>query len=134
MQAVWKHKGALLSRDPRQRRIGRRALPYMIVFQIALPMAAPVIDLFVLYGLLFTDLTPIAYWIAFNLLQLTVAVVAFRMDGESLRPLWALPLQQFVYRQLMYLVIIESTMSALAGVRARWLRVERTGDVKVENA
>ena len=44
-----------------------------------------------------------------------IAVIAFRLDGESLRPLWALPLQQFAYRQLMYLVIIESTISALVG-------------------
>jgi hypothetical protein len=41
------------------------------------------------------------------------------MDKEPLRPLWALPLQQFVYRQLMYVVIIESTISALVGSRAR---------------
>jgi cellulose synthase/poly-beta-1,6-N-acetylglucosamine synthase-like glycosyltransferase/peptidoglycan/xylan/chitin deacetylase (PgdA/CDA1 family) len=135
MQAIWKHKGAIVSRDRRERRIGRRALPYMIVFQILLPMAAPVIDLFVLYGIVFMDFGPVAaYWIGFNLIQLAVAIVAFRMDRESLRSLWALPLQQFVYRQLMYLVIIESTMSALAGVRARWLSVKRTGDVKVESA
>jgi cellulose synthase/poly-beta-1,6-N-acetylglucosamine synthase-like glycosyltransferase/peptidoglycan/xylan/chitin deacetylase (PgdA/CDA1 family) len=135
MQAVWKHKGAIFSRDPRQRRIGRRALPYMIVFQIALPIAAPLIDLFALYGVLFTDpVRVMGYWVAFNLFQFAVAICAFRMDRESLRPLWALPLQQFVYRQLMYLVIIESTMSALAGVRARWLSVPRTGDVKVESA
>jgi cellulose synthase/poly-beta-1,6-N-acetylglucosamine synthase-like glycosyltransferase/peptidoglycan/xylan/chitin deacetylase (PgdA/CDA1 family) len=135
MQAVWKHKGAIFSRDPRQQRIGRRALPYMIVFQIVFPIAAPLIDLFALYGLLFTDpVRVMGYWVAFNLFQFAVAICAFRMDRESLRPLWALPLQQFVYRQLMYLVIIESTMSALAGVRARWLSVPRTGDVKVESA
>jgi cellulose synthase/poly-beta-1,6-N-acetylglucosamine synthase-like glycosyltransferase/peptidoglycan/xylan/chitin deacetylase (PgdA/CDA1 family) len=135
MQAVWKHKRALFSRDPRERRIGRLALPYLILFQIALPIMAPVIDLFALYGILFGDLREVlGYWVAFNLFQIAVAVCAFRMDRESLRPLWALPLQQFVYRQLMYLVIIESTMSALAGVRARWLSVPRTGDVKVESA
>jgi hypothetical protein len=135
MQAVWKHKRALVSRDPRERRVGRLALPYLTLFQIALPIAAPVIDLFVLYGVLFGDpWRVLGYWVAFNLFQLAVAICAFRMDRESLRPLWALPLQQFVYRQLMYLVIIESTMSALAGVRARWLSVPRTGDVKVESA
>jgi cellulose synthase/poly-beta-1,6-N-acetylglucosamine synthase-like glycosyltransferase/peptidoglycan/xylan/chitin deacetylase (PgdA/CDA1 family) len=135
MQAVWKHKGAMLSRDPRQRRIGRLALPYLLLFQIALPIAAPVIDLFAVYGILFGDpWRVLGYWVAFNLFQIAVAICAFRMDRESLRPLWALPLQQFVYRQLMYLVIVESTMSALAGVRARWLSVERTGDVKVESA
>jgi cellulose synthase/poly-beta-1,6-N-acetylglucosamine synthase-like glycosyltransferase/peptidoglycan/xylan/chitin deacetylase (PgdA/CDA1 family) len=135
MQAVWKHKGAMLSRDPRERRIGGLALPYLLLFQIALPIAAPVIDLFALYGILFGDPWGVlGYWVAFNLFQIAVAICAFRMDRESLRPLWALPLQQFVYRQLMYLVIVESTMSALAGVRARWLSVERTGDVKVESA
>jgi hypothetical protein len=98
-------------------------------------MTAPVIDLFVLYGLVFMDPEPaLVFWLGFNLLQLAVAIVAFRLDGESLRPLWALPLQQFVYRQLMYLVIIESTISALGGARARWLSVQRTGDVKVETA
>jgi cellulose synthase/poly-beta-1,6-N-acetylglucosamine synthase-like glycosyltransferase/peptidoglycan/xylan/chitin deacetylase (PgdA/CDA1 family) len=132
MQAVWKHKRAILSRDPRERRIGRRALPYMIFFQIALPIAAPLIDLFALYGLLFMNPVPvIGYWVAFNVLQLGLAVYAFRLDREPLRPLWALPLQQFVYRQLMYLVIIESTVSALVGMRASWRSIERTGDVEV---
>ena len=132
MQAVWKHKGAVVSRDPRQRRIGRRALPYMIFFQILLPIIAPLIDLYALYGLIFTDpgrssppgsrsTSP----------RSRSRSCAFRLDGESLRPLWALPLQQFVYRQLMYLVIIESTISALVGARASWRHIPRTGDVEV---
>jgi cellulose synthase/poly-beta-1,6-N-acetylglucosamine synthase-like glycosyltransferase/peptidoglycan/xylan/chitin deacetylase (PgdA/CDA1 family) len=132
MQAVWKHRGAVVSRDPRQRRIGRRALPYMLLFQIALPAVAPLIDLFAVYSLIFTGAgRTLAVWGAFNLVQLLVAVYGFRLDRESLRPLWALPLQQFVYRQLMYLVIIESTVSALQGVRSGWKHLPRTGDVVV---
>jgi cellulose synthase/poly-beta-1,6-N-acetylglucosamine synthase-like glycosyltransferase/peptidoglycan/xylan/chitin deacetylase (PgdA/CDA1 family) len=132
MQAVWKHKGAIVSRDPRQHRIGRRALPYMIIFQILLPIVAPLIDLYALYGLVFTDpVAVIGFWLAFNAVQLVVAVVAFRLDREPLGPLWALPLQQLVYRQLMYLVIIESTISALVGARAAWKHIPRTGDVEV---
>jgi hypothetical protein len=42
-----------------------------------------------------------------------------------------MPLQQFVYRQLMYLVVIESVVSALLGVRLRWQHLERTGEVEV---
>jgi cellulose synthase/poly-beta-1,6-N-acetylglucosamine synthase-like glycosyltransferase/peptidoglycan/xylan/chitin deacetylase (PgdA/CDA1 family) len=134
MQAVWKHRGALISRDPRQKRIGRRALPYMIFFQILLPMAAPLIDLFALYGLLFMNPVPVlGFWLAFNALQLGLATFAFRIDREPLTPLWALPLQQFVYRQLMYLVIIESTISALVGTRAHWRHLERTGDVEISS-
>src|SRR5205085_606525 len=95
MQSVWKHRRAVWSRDPRQRRIGRRALPYMFLFQILLPLTAPLIDLFAIYGLIFTDpVAVIAAWGAFNLVQLGMAIFAFRLDRESLRPLWALPLQQ----------------------------------------
>jgi cellulose synthase/poly-beta-1,6-N-acetylglucosamine synthase-like glycosyltransferase/peptidoglycan/xylan/chitin deacetylase (PgdA/CDA1 family) len=135
MQAVWKHKGALLTRDPRERRIGQLALPYMILFQILLPIAAPMIDLFALYGLLFSNAVPVlAFWFGFNGLQLALATFAFRMDKESLKPLWALPLQQFVYRQLMYVVIIESTVSAVVGARAQWRSLTRTGEVSVETS
>lgn len=135
MQAVWKHRGAMWSRNPDDRRIGRRALPYMIFFQITLPILAPLIDLFALYGIVFEDpLKTVGFWLAFNLVQLGIAVYGFRLDRESIKPLWAMPLQQFVYRQLMYLVIIESTISALIGVRANWQHIPRTGDVEVAEA
>lgn len=131
MQAVWKHRGAVRRRGDR---IGRRAIPYLVLFQILLPLTAPLIDLFALYGVLFLDPLPVlAYWAAFNALQLTLGVYAFRLDGEPLRGLAWLPAQQFVYRQLMYLVVIESAMSALAGTRLRWHKLERTGDIEVRS-
>jgi cellulose synthase/poly-beta-1,6-N-acetylglucosamine synthase-like glycosyltransferase/peptidoglycan/xylan/chitin deacetylase (PgdA/CDA1 family) len=130
MQAVWKHKAAVVRRD--ERRIGLIGLPYLVFFQIALPLLAPLIDVFAVYGLLFLEPLPVvAYWLGFNLLNLALGWYAFRLDHESPRPLWAMPLQQFVYRQLMYLVVIESLISALAGTRIRWQHVERTGEVKV---
>jgi hypothetical protein len=130
MQAVWKHKGAATHSD--QRRIGLIGLPYLVFFQIALPLLAPLIDVFAIYGLLFLDPVPVlAYWFGFNLLNILLGWYAFRLDHESPRPLWAMPLQQFVYRQLMYLVVIESLISALAGTRIRWQTMERTGDVEV---
>jgi cellulose synthase/poly-beta-1,6-N-acetylglucosamine synthase-like glycosyltransferase/peptidoglycan/xylan/chitin deacetylase (PgdA/CDA1 family) len=132
MQALWKHRGAVVSRDRRERRIGRYALPYILLFQVALPVAAPLVDLLSLYGIVFGDAVRVlTLWAVFNLIQLGIAAFAFRLDREPLRPLWALPLQQFVYRQLMYLVIIESTLSALKGVRAGWRAVPRTGDAVV---
>jgi hypothetical protein len=45
--------------------------------------------------------------------------------------LWTLPLQQLVYRQLMYLVVIQSVFTALAGVHLRWHRMERYGSLRV---
>jgi cellulose synthase/poly-beta-1,6-N-acetylglucosamine synthase-like glycosyltransferase len=130
MQSIWKHKAAIRRRG--EERIGRRAIPYLVLFQIALPLLAPLVDLFALYGLLFlSPLVVLAYWGGFNALQLGMALYAFRLDGESPRALWAMPLQQFVYRQLMYLVVIESIISALLGVRLRWQHVERTGEVEL---
>ena len=63
-------------------------------------------------------------------MQPLTAAYAFRLDGEPLRPLWSLPLQQFVYRQLMYLVVIQSASSALYGLRLRWQTIRRTGDME----
>lgn len=130
LQAVWKHRSALWRREPGK--VGRRGLPYLLLFQIALPFLAPLIDVAALYGVVFLDPLPVlAYWLAFNLLQLLLGAYAFRLDGESLRPLWALPLQQFVYRQLMYLVVVQAVISAVRGVRLRWQHVERSGEIEV---
>ena len=130
IQSTWKHRAALL--DPRGRRAGRRAIPYLALFQVLFPLAAPLIDLFAIYSIVFLDPFPIlGFWLAFNALQLTLAWVAFGYDGESRKPLWTLPLQQLVYRQLMYLVVIESIVTALLGSRLHWHRVARTGDVEV---
>lgn len=51
------------------------------------------------------------------------------LDRESPRVLWSLPLQQFVYRQFMYLVVIQSVFAALAGTHLRWHRMERFGSL-----
>lgn len=130
MQAVWKHRRALMAAD--EGRIGRLGIPYLLLFQVALPLLAPLIDVFTIYGLLFLNPLPVlAYWLSFNALAMGLAAYAFRLDGESLRPLWAMPLQQVVYRQLMYLVVIQSVFSALRGLRLRWQHVERTGEVEL---
>jgi cellulose synthase/poly-beta-1,6-N-acetylglucosamine synthase-like glycosyltransferase len=129
MQSVWKHKRAIFRREGA---IGRIGLPYLILFQIALPLLAPLIDIFALYGILFLDPLPvITFWLGFNLLVLAQGAYAFHLDGESPRVLWALPLQLFVYRQLMYLVVIQSVTSAVQGLRLRWQHVERSGDVEI---
>jgi cellulose synthase/poly-beta-1,6-N-acetylglucosamine synthase-like glycosyltransferase len=130
LQSLWKHRDSLWHRE--EGRIGHRALPYMVVFQVLLPLAAPLIDLFAIYSILFLDPLPILlFWLVFNVCQFVLAWVAFGWDGESRRPLWSMPLQQLVYRQLMYLVVIDSVIVALMGTRLRWHRLTRTGEVEV---
>jgi hypothetical protein len=90
-------------------------------------------DAFLLYGVLFLDLrTTLALWGGLMATQLLSALYAFRMDDEPLGPLWALPFQQIVYRQLMYLVVIQSAFTAAYGMRLPWVKLRRTGDVRLE--
>jgi cellulose synthase/poly-beta-1,6-N-acetylglucosamine synthase-like glycosyltransferase/peptidoglycan/xylan/chitin deacetylase (PgdA/CDA1 family) len=130
LQAMWKHRAAVVHSGA-SGRFGRRGLPYLLTFQVALPLLAPVIDVAALAQIFAGEGTrTILAWLAFLVVQLVGAVYAFRLDGERLRTLWALPLQQFVYRQLMYLVVIQSAASALYGVRLRWHKLERTGQLE----
>ncbi|EWM18904.1 hypothetical protein [Kutzneria sp. 744] len=85
-------------------------------------------DVVAIFGPLTGDLaTALAYWLVFLAMQVVPGIVAFRLDGERLGPLLALPLQQFVYRQLMYLVVVQSVMTAVAGARLPWHKLTRTG-------
>jgi hypothetical protein len=68
-------------------------------------------------------------WAGVLAVQTLCAAYAFRLDGESLRPLWTLPLQQIVYRQLMYLVLVQACLTAANGYRLPWQRLRRSGDV-----
>jgi cellulose synthase/poly-beta-1,6-N-acetylglucosamine synthase-like glycosyltransferase/peptidoglycan/xylan/chitin deacetylase (PgdA/CDA1 family) len=129
-QAMWKHRGAVRQRD--QRHLGRRGLPYLALFQVLLPALAPVVDLFGVWGLLFLPRVPVlTFWLGFNLLAFGLALLAFRLDREPLDPLWSLPLQQFVYRQLMYLVVLQSLVTAVVGSRLRWHKPARSGSAEL---
>jgi cellulose synthase/poly-beta-1,6-N-acetylglucosamine synthase-like glycosyltransferase len=127
MQSAWKHRRAVIEGGA-SRRLGLIGLPYLVLFQIAFPLLGPVVDLFALYGLFFLDLRAVlGFWIGFNLIQLVVTVYALRLDRESFAGIWALPLQQFVYRQLMYLVVFHALSTAFSGVTTGWHKLGRTG-------
>ena len=127
LQSMWKHRQCLTERGPAGR-FGRRCLLYLAFFQVLLPLTAPGVDLAAIYGLLF--LNPVfvaAFWLGFNAAQMLAGTYALVLDGERIGTIWTLPLQQVVYRQLMYLVTIQSVMTALLGTRQRWQAVSRTG-------
>ncbi|MEU4237057.1 bifunctional polysaccharide deacetylase/glycosyltransferase family 2 protein [Actinoplanes sp. NPDC026619] len=124
MQAMWKHRRAIVEKGT----FGRRGLLNLAIFQTVLPLLSPLIDVFLIYGLLFLNpVETLAAWLGMLAIQALSTIYAFRLDKESLRPLWRLPLQQFVYRQLMYLVLIQSVLAALGGIRLGWQKLRRTG-------
>ncbi|MFC1405315.1 MULTISPECIES: bifunctional polysaccharide deacetylase/glycosyltransferase family 2 protein [Streptacidiphilus] len=131
MQAMWKHRHAVLERGPAGR-FGRVGLPLVVLFMVVTPMLAPLIDVFTLYGLLFVDAGgTIAAWLGVMAIQGCFAWFAFRLDREKAWHLITLPVQQVVYRQLMYMVLLQSWITALTGGRLRWQKLRRTGEVGV---
>jgi cellulose synthase/poly-beta-1,6-N-acetylglucosamine synthase-like glycosyltransferase len=134
LQAIWKHRRAV--RDPGlSGRFGRRGLPLIGLFTVVLPMFAPILDLLAIYGTFFLDRwETLIGWAAILVLQTITAILAFRLDREPLRPLWALPLQQFAYRQVMYLVLLQSALTAISGGRLGWQKLRRSGEVAVAQA
>jgi len=56
--------------------------------------------------------------------------VAFRLDREDKKLLFWLLLQRFVYRQLMYYVIVKSLIFAVRGSLVGWGKLERKGTVQ----
>ncbi|WP_138966570.1 bifunctional polysaccharide deacetylase/glycosyltransferase family 2 protein [Streptomyces sp. YIM 121038] len=134
MQAIWKHRRALVDTGP-SGRFGRVGLPLVSLFMVLAPLLAPLIDVFLLYGLVFgpTQKT-VAAWLGVLAVQAVCAAYAFRLDREPMTHLISLPLQQVLYRQLMYVVLLQSWITALTGGRLRWQKLRRTGVVEAPGA
>jgi cellulose synthase/poly-beta-1,6-N-acetylglucosamine synthase-like glycosyltransferase/peptidoglycan/xylan/chitin deacetylase (PgdA/CDA1 family) len=127
MQSMWKHRRAVIERGA-SGRFGRRCLIYLVLFHVLLPLFAPVVDVAMVYSLLFLNpVRAIEFWLGFACLQALICAYALRLDGERLTTLWALPLQQVVYRQLLYLVTVQSLITALLGSHQRWQPIRRAG-------
>ncbi|WP_328439075.1 bifunctional polysaccharide deacetylase/glycosyltransferase family 2 protein [Streptomyces sp. NBC_00444] len=129
MQALWKHRKSLTDKGP-SGRFGRVGMPLVVIFQIITPVFAPLIDVFTVYSMIFVDFkAALLAWLAVLGVQLFCAAYAFRLDREQYRYLLMMPLQQLAYRQMMYLVLIHSCITALTGGRLRWQKLKRTGEV-----
>ncbi|MGX1511905.1 bifunctional polysaccharide deacetylase/glycosyltransferase family 2 protein [Streptomyces collinus] len=129
MQALWKHRRCLTDKGP-SGRFGRVGMPLVVLFQVVTPVFAPLIDVFTVYSMVFVDFrAALLAWLAVLAVQLVCAAYAFRLDRERYRYLLMMPLQQLAYRQMMYLVLIHSCVTALTGGRLRWQKLKRTGEV-----
>ncbi len=127
MQAMWKHKRAMFELGA-SGRFGRRGLPYLAIYHIMLPLCAPAVDVLALYGLFTRNAHDVVLlWLAFSAAQVVAGRSALWMDGESTKVIWTLPLQQFVYRQLLYMVVMQSLITVVLGARLRWQTIRRVG-------
>ncbi|HET9057511.1 MAG TPA: hypothetical protein VFN30_11765 [Chitinophagaceae bacterium] len=107
-----------------------------------LPFLAPLADLILLGSILIASLGIVkasithilTYYLIFTLVDMAGAALAFAFEKEDYKKLfWIIP-QRFLYRQLMYYVLIKSFRRALKGELQGWGKLNRTGNVKMWNA
>ncbi len=136
LQCLWKHRDALLK--PKWGTFGMVAMPSLWIYQIGFQAIAPIVDITILWSLLYSRfITPTSdnhntimlatYWLAFSVVEMIGAGIAFRLDKENPRLLAWLPLQRFGYRQIMYYVIVKSIWAAARGSIVGWGKLERKG-------
>ena len=143
LQCLWKHRSILRTREPLG--LALIGLPQAWLFQIAFALISPVIDLALVISIAETALRVTQhgwaqtqsdvlrmglYWLAFTAIDVVCGWVAYRMEPREKRyPMLLLVAQRFIYRQLMYSVVIRAVAAALSGLWVGWGKLERSGSV-----
>jgi hypothetical protein len=128
-------------------------LPSLWLFQIFYQALSPLVDLQIAWtvgtavqawarGQLSHDWQPLPQALAslyvvafmyafFFVIELIGSAIAFKLDREDGRMLVWLFWQRFLYRQLMYAVLLKSIKTAVSGMRTGWGKLERKGTVEL---
>ena len=146
LQCLWKHRSVLRERSPSG--LAFVGMPQAWLFQIVFAMISPLIDLALAVSIVGTivrisqhgwaqtqsDVLRMGiYWIGFTAIDVACGWVAYRLDvREKHYPALLLLAQRFVYRQLMYGVVIRAVGAAFAGLGIGWGKLERTGRVNTQ--
>ena len=143
LQCLWKHRRVTLR--PRYGSLGLLAMPQTWLFQFALTVIAPLVDLALVCQIAVASLQllqhqdqydpdslrkVLIYYLVFVLIDLGSAILALVMERRekwSLAPL--LVLQRFGYRQLMYWVVLKALFTAAIGPLVGWGKLERKSSV-----
>ncbi len=71
------------------------------------------------------------YWIAFLLIDAICGAIAYWLEPREKRyPVFWLLSQRFVYRQIMYYVVLKALYSAWRGLSVGWGKLERSGRIE----
>jgi cellulose synthase/poly-beta-1,6-N-acetylglucosamine synthase-like glycosyltransferase/peptidoglycan/xylan/chitin deacetylase (PgdA/CDA1 family)/spore germination protein YaaH len=148
LQCLWKHRRILRTGHPSG--LAWIGIPQAWLFQIIFAVISPLIDLALFISILGTIVRVIqhgwaqtqtdvlrmgAYWLGFTAIDLACGFAAYRLDVRERKfPAFLLLAQRFVYRQLMYSVVIRAVGAALAGLGIGWGKLERTGRVSTPSS
>lgn len=134
MQSFWKNRDACFR--SKYKSLGLVALPNVLIFQILLPILAPLADAMLLFSLVWNKHNPgslekiAVFYGVFVLVDMLVGAIAFWFEREKPGKLiWIIP-QRFIYRQLMYIILFRAIKKAIKGESQGWGALKRTGNVK----
>lgn len=136
MQCFWKHRDTLFNK--KYKNFGMIAMPNILIYQIILPILAPLADIILVLSLLAASFGIVVasiphiilYYFIFTLVDIAGAALAFAYEKENhVKLIWMLP-QRLVYRQLMYYILLKSFNKAIKGELQGWGALKRTGTVK----
>jgi peptidoglycan-N-acetylglucosamine deacetylase len=129
LQCLWKHRAAMFTHGA----FGWLALPSLWIYQILFPAVSPFMDIGMVWSLIHGNWAQFgSYFLLLLAFETLAAFLALRMDRGNLRLLPWLALQRFVYRQLMYYVVLKSLVSAIRGSAVGWNKFDRTGTARIE--
>ncbi len=150
LQSFWKHSDTLFR--PKYGTLGWVALPNVFVFQLALPLISPIIDLMFFGSLILWALgqkvahlpqiwttadveRSVLFFLGFLLIDVFTCMVAFALERkEDWTLLVPVLLQRFYYRQLMYVVLFRSVKEAVSGRPVGWRGVEPEAPRRIATA
>lgn len=129
LQCLWKHRAAMGQHGA----FGLLALPSLWLYQIFFPAISPFMDIAIVWSLFAGNFLQFAqFYLLMFAVEFVAAVIAIRMDRGDPRLLPWLFFQRFVYRQLMYYVVLKSLVAAIRGGAVGWNKLERTGTARIE--
>ncbi len=130
MQCLWKHR--VLIFNPAYRWLGCFSLPSIIICQILLVAAMPLVDFLLIISLFTGAGWPfVFYFAAFLICDLVLALLACRIEEEPYRrAAWIIPMR-FIYRPVLSWVVWLSIFQMLRGAWVGWGKLERTGGVQL---
>lgn len=126
IQVFWKYKSSLLSF--RRPNLGFIILPNILLFNILLPLTAPLIDILMIFFLASGSwLKVLVAYNIFTLIDVIYSGLGLIKEKRSFGLIAIIPIQRIVYRQLMYIVLVKCLIKAFEGTQAIWGKFKKTG-------
>ena len=105
----------------------------LLIFNFIIPFFSPLVDILFVAGL-FTRhaLEYTLFYLLYYLIDCIISSLAYRYDHQkfSLKQVCSLFVQRFIYRQLLFVVLLKAYLKAIKGEIANWGVLKRTGNVQ----